>query len=169
VRRVVPPLSSSRPDAADALGCHRNKEVRWSAIRVRDFEAARVENGLMRNQSYLALLLNLHVSQIGTGTQVCRTRENEISVGFPMPLRAEVTGAVSAVRYRKSSSAARYRTSNARMSAKRPSRPRAVVLILYGAFLRCGASPRNSDSSSLQRAACSARRFSARPLSAFPI
>jgi hypothetical protein len=53
----------------------------------------------MRNQSYLALLLNLHMPQIGAGTWVCRTRENEISVGFPMPLRAEVTGAVSAARY----------------------------------------------------------------------
>ncbi len=53
----------------------------------------------MRNQSYLALLLNLHAPQIGAGTQVCRTRENEIFVEFPMPLRAEVTGAVSAARH----------------------------------------------------------------------
>jgi len=75
------------------------EEVQRSAIRVCDFEAARVEHGLMRNQSYPALLLNLHGPEIGTGTEICRIRENEISVGFPTRLRAEVTGAVSAARY----------------------------------------------------------------------
>jgi hypothetical protein len=75
------------------------EEVRRPAIRVCDFEAARVEHGLMRNQSYPALLLNLHGREIGTGTEICRTRENEISVGisYAAPLRGN--GSCMAARY----------------------------------------------------------------------